>query len=862
MKNRLLGDVQFSKHDFPNIDTVFKKFRTPEFLRQTVWDRSVDVNKQLLECIRLEPEPCFLLRAVLAFIDRIAAEEILENYSFKQFELWLNQNSALPFEENYRIRAKIAGQLVDRSDYQVFFPIGGGKIFEGTHFVTAHKSPDLDTTVASFWGWLDAFAARVGNGLHIWNVPGGPPKQIEIEWLFNERFGPAIFTRLAKMHSILNATAQDLMVQKGMQCKHLSDSIIGIDHERDQSAVVVIDPHGFYLGDWHSTDVEEVRDVILLLSSALRWFENALQLHLMNFFGKQEVRRNDAAEALRRFFDLKIGESEPGIELTQKQQQKVRKFIVQVLGLANGLDSTFEELGKGLAKLAKCPFDTAEALIHHMNPLFDAKGHLREDRSSLFAFLEKTLQTLHEAIFHIRKRLECLDIALKTKREVFGKDGVLINPHADIEEMRAKMGNHSFLTVVNSDEKRSYPIGVVHAESIHKPILGTVSLRDFCNREEMGIPSYLEVISVIDHHRTTLATSAPPFALVSDAQSSNTLVAKQAFIVSDRHSMLGQTAEGIEKQLKEHLSHTSPASTRLLRTLLQRRMIVHQKSKFYLHPEREFTEYLHLIYAIIDDTDLLSKVTVADVECVAELLNRMKSIATGQLCEIISLDDLPRNRGFAKKAAQRILQQEDMYSLYRKVYDLRKGEIERNLELAAKGKESNFFADTKEQNGCCRIGQTKLFASNVPTFSKCSDSILHLWQKNAQKIGTEKPEIALHFHMISTIVDAEQVYSGNEPKYTHKDELWIWIPQNGSADELLQRFLASFTASSGMKNQKLFVEIRGEKGKELASIFQEFPAIVQTVAKTDGSTIAILRFAPGLLNSRKSMVTPFLPRKE
>ena len=34
-----------------------------------------------------------------------------------------------------------------------------GKIYEGTHFVTAHKSPDLDTTIASFWGWLDAFAA-------------------------------------------------------------------------------------------------------------------------------------------------------------------------------------------------------------------------------------------------------------------------------------------------------------------------------------------------------------------------------------------------------------------------------------------------------------------------------------------------------------------------------------------------------------------------------------------------------------------------------------------------------------------------------------------------------------------------------
>jgi hypothetical protein len=202
-----------------------------------------------------------------------------------------------------------------------------------------------------------------------------------------------------------------------------------------------------------------------------------------------------------------------------------------------------------------------------------------------------------------------------------------------------------------------------------------------------------------------------------------------------------------------------------------------------------------------------------------------------------------------------------MYSLYRKVYDLRGMEISRNLELAAKGSPSNIFGDTKEQNGCCRIGQTKMFAANVGAYTKFSSNIRLAWQKNAAKIAQEKPEIALHLHMISTIVDAEQVYQGTEPKYTHKDELWIWIPSNSSAEDLLKRFLSIFVGSPGLKHHPLELELVGERAEELSRIFKEgCDAVPQKVTVSDGPTIAILRFSPGLLNSRKSMVTPFLPK--
>ena len=136
--------------------------------------------------MRLYPEvpaPCFLLPAILDYLKKV--EEIISGITFHDFELWLNQFSGLSFEQNYAVRAKIAGKSLPREGYQILFPIGMGKIYPGSHFVTAHGSPDLDTTVASFWGWLDAFAARVSEGMHLWNVPGGaPPCPVEMQFLF------------------------------------------------------------------------------------------------------------------------------------------------------------------------------------------------------------------------------------------------------------------------------------------------------------------------------------------------------------------------------------------------------------------------------------------------------------------------------------------------------------------------------------------------------------------------------------------------------------------------------------------------------------------------------------------------------
>lgn len=818
---KTLSDHQITIRLFDDLEKVIKTLKGLKNLADR--QRSERVNAALLELIKKERSPCFLLPAVLEFIKRVDEDNILHHYTFNSFELWLNQYSGLSFEENSHIRAKIAGKYVARSDYQNLFPIGMDKVYEGTHFVTAHKSPDLDTTIASFWGWMDAFAARVGDGLHVWNLPDGPPEsQIEIEWIFKDLFGPGVISHLPKTRTMLNLTSNDLMTQQGLQKRTIEDSLAEVDHAVDRNAVVVVDDKGFFLGDWRVADVEGVRQVIISLSSCLRWFENALHLKLITLFAKDELHLKHIVTALEGLLAMQLKDSEPALDFSPKQKEQVTIFMTSVLKMKDGLNSDFDQLASVLSDLGEVNYGGVKGLVAKMKKrkLFNAKGELIAERPKIFLFLEGAIKSLHLGVVKIRARLEKLDIALKTKFEVFGHQQNTVSVRSDVEEIKNKVAHYSYLTVTYPDKTSSSPVGVIHAADLRKPMLGTVSLRDFCNRDEMGIPSYLDVISVIDHHKSALNTFSAPMAIISDAQSSNTLVAQKAFEINDG---------------------------------------VHKKP-YFIHPEREYVEYLHFLYGIIDDTDLLSKVSALDVQVVASLLNRLKSLATKKKTKIIKLDDLPRDKEFPKKAAKRILQNEDMYSLYSQVYRYREKEVEKNISHCFKGQEHNLFADTKEQNGCCRVGQTKMFAVNIPFFRKHEDKVRKVWLEKAQQVNKERSEFDLHIHMVSTIVDAEEVFKGTMGKYTHQDEMWVWVPDDEVAIEHLKRFLSTFQNSPGIVDNELEVEFLGTNAKELDAIFKEsFLDIPQKKSKK-GLNMAVLKYKAGTLNSRKAMVSPFLPK--
>lgn len=861
-----LTALPITARSFPSIDSIISSFQRDTFTSLSIPKRFRVINHTLMTLIQETPKNSFLLSAVLEYIDRVNRTHVLNMfYSFGSFEFWLNHFSELSYDEIYLIRAKIAGKHIPRSDYQPFFPVGMGRFFQGTHFVAAHLSPDVDTMIASFWGWMDAFSARIGSGLHQWSLPGGPPDS-PITMILKELIAPNLFTSLARLDLTLTLKAVDLVTQQDW-VKEDGNTLTGmITHGSTEKAVTLVNGCGHYLGDWRSSDFEIVRQVAILYKSILRWFENNFHTKLISLFAKPRLTLEDLPLFYSSVFSTKIGDCEPVLDFSQKQCNDIHKFFVEILKMPEGMESTFDDLIIAFKKLSFIEMSEFQEVVLSMDQhnLFDSNGNLRENRPELFHQLDALIHKLDKAMKTARNYVERLDVVIDIKHKVLHLPFVYVTMYSDVDEIRNKMQNYDYLTVVVLEQDNSlFPVGIVRDTDLRKNSLGTVSLRDFCNLNEMKKASYLEVISVVDHHKSSLQTISVPCAIIGDAQSCNVLTAEQAFIVNDRYSLGGMSAKQIDSQIQQLNSQSySAKNARLLQRLLKRKQAASQKELFFVHPQREYTEYLCYLHAILDDTDLLSKVSKRDIDCVAELLNRMKSLSLARETEIIVLDDIPQNARFAKTAAERILMHPDMYAIYKTTFSYKEQEVERDIQSCGQGNISNFFADTKEQNGCARVGQTKIFYSNFPSFQKNAQMIRTMWLNQARENYQRDPEIVLHMYMISTISSADEVYKNQKPSYSHQDELWIWAPSSRQGYDYLSLFLTNFQSVIKNFKESLTVELCGPNAYEIEYIFKQGLEIEQiTIPENheDGLPIAILRFTPGALNSRKAMITPYLP---
>ncbi|NGX51126.1 MAG: hypothetical protein K1060chlam2_00983 [Chlamydiae bacterium] len=866
-KDPLLGDFPHQSKKFDNLDPLFSSFKESAFQEKNDHEKSNSVSNALCELIQKSEGPTFLLEAAVDFITRINTEKVLASYTFSSFELWLNQFSHLSAEEDYELRGKIVGKWIPRDNYQAYFPIGMGKSYEGTHFVTAHNSPDLDTTVASFWGWVDAFAARVGRGLHIWNVPGGAPHtQVEIGVLFHDLFGEGVFACLAETRLSLTLNSLDLMTQSGMSQKRPNDPALSFEHDRQRNAVVIVDNSGFYLGDWRTIDLEGVRGVVMALNNCLMWLEAHLHIRLISCFTEQSLTLDHISSVIQEILKIKINECQPARELPPQQLQFVNDYLVKVLKVEQGIETTFEEFALEMEKIDIVNFTQIISWMKSLvkSELFDASGMLTENRPLIFSQLEVLVKMLSDALNNIRHYVDRIEIAFRIKTDVFGFTPQYLSHRTDIEEIRSKIGSYSYMTVNHTDlEGRQIPIGVVHATDLQKDTLGTVTLRDFCNREEMKIPSYLQVISVIDHHKSALQTETPPTAIISDAQSSNAIVAQMAFNINDQYGLSGMTEEMIDQQIKEQERDlTTLHNLRIYKRLLQKKIVLKTEHNHYVDPIRESVEYLHFVYAILDDTDLLTKVSRIDIECIASLLNRLKSLMVKRECEIVNFDDIKEDEDFTEKAAKRLLQNDDFYSLYSKVYLHKEEGVAENFKKCLKREPSNIFTDTKILGYCNRVGQTKIFASNTALFQKHAMELRKRWVEKALSIYANNREIMLHIHMVTTIASAEELFKGSKIDYEHQDEMWFWIPPTDLALQKLKLFLNGFKSSSAVGKLAFEVEFLGDNARELSQAFKEsFLPIKHHLPKKPGELpIAILRYNAGGLNSRKAMIAPYLPR--
>lgn len=856
----------FPMENFPAIEDKVKAFRASSFLALPIHERYKKINQTLCELIQKAPQPCFLLHAVIHFFDLINQEKCLfDKLDMAGFEFWLNQFSHATIEENYLIRAKIVGKHIPRQDYQAFFPVGMGKSYFGTHFVSAHLSPDVDTMIASFSGWQDAFAARVGSGVHLWCLPGGAPNS-PVTSIFRKLFGQNIFRSLAREKKELNLTAMDLMTRKCFSKDKGSTLVGAIEHGLSENAVILVSREEHYLADWRISDVEPVGQITILFKACLHWFENNFHANIISLFAKKDLSTRDLPDFYASIFGVRICDAAPARDFNEKQKKLLDDFFFKVLDNKFGFQGTFGDLNKALDHLSLRGMLSLQRKVEDLpaSPIFDSAGSLKENRPEIFNYLKELIRHLDEAIFEARVYVERLDVVCSIKQKVLGRSSTYLTLSSDVDEIREKMENHDFLTVVTHDgDNVLFPLGVVRAKDLRENGLGTVSWRDFSNFEEVRMAPYLEVISVVDHHKSALKTPSVSTMIVGDAQSCNVIIAEQTFLLNDRYSLGGMNKEQIEKQIQEiSTSPTTLNGTRILQRLLQRRIASEASSSYFIHPSREFSEYLFFLHAILDDTDLLSKVSFRDLACVVQLLNRLKSLSNAREVEVISLDDIPVDSKYLKAAAQRILQQPDMYSLYSKIYELREAEIESDLAAFLQNKTENLFIDTKEQNGCARIGQVKLFSSNIPFFLQHAGEIRKKWAEKAALVNKEKPEIDLCLQMISTIASAAEMYKNQRDAYSHQDELWFWIPLARQGYLHLTDFLAGFQQAIKDFQDTLSLEFIGATTPELIKIFDfYFPNTPKKHSSPqENNLVTILRFKPGSLNSRKAMISPYLPR--
>jgi hypothetical protein len=329
---------------------------------------------------------------------------------------------------------------------------------------------------------------------------------------------------------------------------------------------------------------------------------------------------------------------------------------------------------------------------------------------------------------------------------------------------------------------------------------------------------------------------------------------------------MGIEQKAIKSQLKRVMENLDgPVAHRTAQRLLQKQLTDATSEEWFVAPSREYLEYLHFLYAILDDTDLLTKVSPRDVLCVGALLNRLKTLTTGEEVESVSFDDLMGDCEFAKKAADRLLANDDLYALYRKVYRAKEEIAEQNILSSVAGHSSSFFADTKMQNGCCRVGQTKLFGSNIPTFFSHVERLRRQWFEEASAIYQEQRECDLHLHMISTLAGAEELHTGQRGRYHHLDELWIWIPKTELGIQHLKSFLHAFRALPIFAAEGNQLLLFGEGREELDLLFRESFLPIERIHASDGESaqrfsIAVLRYRAGAINSRKAQISPFLPK--
>ena len=871
-----IGEIEFKAKTFKDIKSIMEAFSNDSFRSLSSIERNEQVNRKLYELIESAPLDSYLLRETVDFLARITKAEVLDgSYNLTAFERWLNQLSELNYEKNRLIRGKIIGKYLPRDEYNRLFPISQNKVHPGSHTVTAHTPPDLDSLTGSFLGWLDAFGCRVGSTLTIWNVPMGKPGPVASR-IFTQIFTDEVFYRVAKQKTLISHVAMDIVQQDRLIKATGEVSIRELNHNRYQFHIIHVDKDGFFIGDWRVSDVDSVAQVQRLLNMAMHAYEKEMVHRLTTLFSREQFKLEDCQLLVEELQDKAVAEfNMQSYSLSQEQTEQLDLYIKKVLGVEEGFLCSIGRFFEKMDQLAGCQFASYTGELHKLLNEDHYDNDLISDHltSELFSIFNRAYTVLIDCTKSLRSYLDRLDVAMAIKTEVLGFRPTLVGTKAEIHEIRSKIKNHRHLTVVFDDKSgKNVPVGVIHRNDLEQPIQGTVSFRDFCNYDEIKIHDYLEVISAIDHHKTTVSSQSAMVLSVADVQSSNVITAERYFEVNDRYSTRGQSPKSIEEQISEinAKKETSPCDDRILERLIRKRSALrnlNKRSHYFISPERELQEYLLCVNAIIDDTDLLNKCGWRDLLTLAELINRIKSLQEKREVEIIDFSDQELERRSLKKSIRAILKNEELYSFYKVVYDHREEVVGDLISSVTPTEDTRFFEDRKIQNDSCSISQFKLFPRNWEQLNKNYDTILSSWTNQNSQVRRKNSQVDFFLHMMSTIPGGLEAYEGKPPSPNEYDEFWLsGIPEADESISRMRQFLTSLLLSPRHQGRHFEVHLVGPNAEQLP-IFKGI--LKETIHDKEvqfresqelKAMVMVFRFQQGTMNSRKADITPFLPK--
>lgn len=812
-----------------------------------------DIYQELYSQIDHLLEPAFCLRSVNEFL--ISMNKTFPfngRWSLRFFEIWLNGQKTIGIDQQLQIRAKIAGRYIPRSTYQIYFPLGKGQTLAGHHQVTAHSAPDLDTCVASLWGWLDAFAARLADHSHTWNLPGGylaPQDRLIIDQLFGEQ----LLLQLPTKKGLLDVTALDLVSPPSMIVLK-SGERLPLCQNDPISLIVLIGENGEYLEHLCIKDLNRLLQIYNPLENCLQWLFNRLQEELRDI----SLRIEDIK--LLRFLKGSFEELPPVASLNDTDKKSLLEILQLFFELPTRLETPLvRAILKNKARCAK-----------ELTPFFLAANLF--DQLSKQSFLDLNhLKTLMKHLANLCQRaksdLLTIDVLIWLKNEIFEVSSKPLMPEMALDEVKEHVQEQNALPVVLQDgDGLLIPLGAISGEQLKAHPLGTATLRDFCNKEEISIPDCIEIVSVIDHHKSELQTNAVATCTSADVQSCNVLIAEMTLALNDRFSVSPKGVDLTKAQLMTLVSNFDDlkkvSNLRQLQRLINRCFA--EKTKWYVHPEREMIEYLSLLHAIFDDTDLLMKVTPRDVNCVVRLLNRAKSLQLGKDIEMIE-ERISDDQNEAREMVKCILQHPETYSLYSKVFAFRAESIEFAMKEAADCRSNSWFSDTKEQNNLARIGQSKLFTRNFETFALLTPRLRARFIALSKSAQLSK-DLCFHLHLCSTIADADEARRTGPPALlNHFDQLWFWASLTEKNSEILKEFLESFTKADELKEQSPHFDVYNDRSGQLTAILTEKftkSQIEQRLETAFDEILIVMHVKASSFNSRKAAISPHIPKQK